>query len=363
MRSSCSAELMAPTSVFLSSGSPTRSRRMRSHSLAVTSSATDSWMSSREPAQQTWPWLKKIPCTMPSTAWSMAASSKTMLADLPPSSSVRPTPRPASAAWMSLPTAVEPVKATLSTSERTSAAPATPSPGMMFATPGGQLGLLEDLGQQQRGQRRRLGRLEDRGVAARERGRELPGRHEQREVPRHDLPDDAVGLVLAPRDAVAQLVGPAGVVEEVRGGQRDVDVARLADRLAAVDRLDDGQLARALLDQARDAEEVLRALAPGQLRPLGLRGARGVHGGGDVGLAGEGDLGHGLLGGRVDRRHAAPVAGVDELAADEQAVGVAQADVVGGLGRGRVVPGDARARGVGGSHAGVHSFEKSSERP
>ena len=110
---------------------------MRSHSLAVTSSATDSWISSREPAQQTWPWLKKIPCTMPSTAWSMAASSKTMLADLPPSSSVSPTPRPASAAWMSLPTAVEPVKATLSTSERTSAAPATPSPVTMFATPAG----------------------------------------------------------------------------------------------------------------------------------------------------------------------------------------------------------------------------------
>ena len=44
--------------------------------------------SSREPAQHTWPWLKKIPLTIPSTAWSIAASSKTMLADLPPSSSV-----------------------------------------------------------------------------------------------------------------------------------------------------------------------------------------------------------------------------------------------------------------------------------
>ena len=38
---------------------------------------------------------------------------------------------------MSLPTAVEPVKATLSTSERTRAAPATPSPVTMFATPAG----------------------------------------------------------------------------------------------------------------------------------------------------------------------------------------------------------------------------------
>ena len=60
-----------------------------------------------------------------------------MLADLPPSSSVRPTARPASAAWISRPTLVEPVKATLSTSARTSAAPVTPSPVTMFTTPAG----------------------------------------------------------------------------------------------------------------------------------------------------------------------------------------------------------------------------------
>ena len=39
-----------------------------------------------EPAQQTCPWLKKIPLTTPSTAWSSGASSNTMLAALPPSS-------------------------------------------------------------------------------------------------------------------------------------------------------------------------------------------------------------------------------------------------------------------------------------
>ena len=142
MRASCAAELIAPTSVFLSSGSPTRRRSIRAHSLRTTSSATLSCSSSREPAQQTWPWLKKIPSMMPSTAWSSAASSKTMLADLPPSSSVSPVPVPASARWISLPTAVEPVKATLSTSLRTSAAPAAPSPVTMLTTPGGQLRLL-----------------------------------------------------------------------------------------------------------------------------------------------------------------------------------------------------------------------------
>ena len=129
---------MAPTSVFLSSGSPTRRRPIRLQSFETTASATLSWIRSREPAQHTWPWLKKMPFTIPSTAWSIAASSNTMFADLPPSSSVSGIPRPASAAWMSLPTAVEPVKATLSMSgSRTSAPPAAPSPGMICTTPGG----------------------------------------------------------------------------------------------------------------------------------------------------------------------------------------------------------------------------------
>ena len=88
IRSSCAAELIAPMSVFLSSGSPSRSVDIRRRSLRSSSSATDSCTSSRVPAQQTWPWLKKTPRTIPSTAWSIGASSKTMFAALPPSSSV-----------------------------------------------------------------------------------------------------------------------------------------------------------------------------------------------------------------------------------------------------------------------------------
>ena len=45
---------------------------------------------------------------------------------------------PASAAWMSRPTAVDPVNATLSMpGARTSAAPVAPSPGRIETTPGG----------------------------------------------------------------------------------------------------------------------------------------------------------------------------------------------------------------------------------
>ena len=62
----------------------------------------------------------------------------------------------------------------------------------------------------------------------------------------------------------------------MRGGQRHVDVAGLADRLAAVERLDDRQLPRALLDQARDPEQVLAALQRRQSGPPGGGAARGL---------------------------------------------------------------------------------------
>jgi hypothetical protein len=144
-------------------------------------------------------------------------------------------------------------------------------------------------------------------------------------------------------------------VEEVCGGERHVDVARLADRLAAVERLHDRQLAGALLDQARDAEQVLPALQPRQRRPARLGAVGGVDGAAEVAGPGERHLGHRLLGRWVERRHARAVERLAEVAVDEQPVGVAEPDVLGRLGRGRVIPDDARA-------GARHSFEKSSGR-
>ena len=302
MRASCSAELIAPMSVFLSSGSPTRSVPMRRCRLAMTSSCIDSCTSSREPAQQTWPWLKKMPWTMPSTAWSIGASSKTMLAALPPSSRVSFLRVPATARAIDLPTSVEPVNATLSTSAcSTTARPVSPAPVTMLTTPGGQVGLAADLGEQQRGQRGGLGRLEDDGVAGGQRRGDLPRQHQQREVPRDDLAGHAERARGRAEARVVELVGPARVVEEVRRGQRDVDVAGLADRLAVVQRLEDGELAGALLQQPGDAEQVLAAVGRAHRAPdAGERAAGGGDGAVDVGVAAGGDLGEDLLGGRVD---------------------------------------------------------------
>ena len=76
---------------------------------------------------------------------------------------------------------------------------------------------------------------------------------------------------------VVELVGPARVVEEVRRGEGDVDVAGLADRLAVVQGLQDGELARALLQQPGDAEEVLAAVGRAHRAPeSGERAAGGA---------------------------------------------------------------------------------------
>ena len=53
MRANCSALLIAPKSVFLSSGLPTRINAIRRFSFSITSSWTFSCTSKRDPAQQT----------------------------------------------------------------------------------------------------------------------------------------------------------------------------------------------------------------------------------------------------------------------------------------------------------------------
>ncbi|MCY1173971.1 hypothetical protein D9M73_141560 [compost metagenome] len=70
----------------------------------------------REPAQQTWPWLKKIALAAPAAALARSASAMTMVGDLPPSSRVTRVMESMAALPICLPTSVEPVKVSLSTS-------------------------------------------------------------------------------------------------------------------------------------------------------------------------------------------------------------------------------------------------------
>ena len=83
---------------------------------------------------------------MPSIAWSSGASSKTMFAALPPSSRVTFLWVPATARAMILPTAVEPVKATLSTCGMADELhPDLAGPGDDVHDPGRQLRLADDI--------------------------------------------------------------------------------------------------------------------------------------------------------------------------------------------------------------------------
>ena len=130
-------------------------------------------------------------------AFSRSASAKTMLADLPPSSSVTRFTWSAHPAMICLPTSVEPVKHTLRTAGWvTNRWPTTePRPGSTWNTPLRQPGVQRQFGDPQRGQRRHLGRLQHHRVPGRERRREPPGSDRHREVPRHDDADDAERLV------------------------------------------------------------------------------------------------------------------------------------------------------------------------
>ena len=202
-----------------------------------------------------------------------------------------------------------------------------------------ELGLAAHIGEEERRQRRRLRGLQHDRVARCERRRDLPGEHQQREVPGDDLAGDAERLRLPVRERVLELVRPARVVEEVRGGERQVDVAALADRLAAVEALEHRELARALLEDPRDAEEVLRALGRRQRRPAVLEGAaRRLDRRADVLLTRLGHLRELLLRRGRDGREPLLRPRVDELAADVEAVAVLEPDDVAGLGRRCVLP-------------------------
>ena len=273
MRCSCSALLIAPRSVFLSSGSPTRNVDKRVRSLSSTTSATDSCTSKREPAQHTWPWLKKMPLTMPSTAWSSAASSKMMLAALPPSSSVTFLPRAGDFALDRLADRGGAGERDLvDVRVRDDAAPVAAAAGddvhdARVASPASSI----DLGEQHAVSGVVSAGLRTQTFPVASAGASFHAAISSGKFHGMIWPATPTGRGIATRCRVLELVGPARVVEEVRGRERDVDVARLLDRLAAVERLEHRELAAAFEQLAGDAVHVLRCGPGAGARPMPAR--------------------------------------------------------------------------------------------
>jgi hypothetical protein len=142
--------------------------------------------------------------------------------------------------------------------------------------------LHEDLGQAQRRERRRVGRLGDECVAAQQARPELVAQQRRREVPRHDRGHHAQWAAQhAALDAgiesldgnAADLAAHAGVVLERLGGLAQLD-ARLADRLTLLGDEDRHELVDVRRERLGAGVQNLAALGvaerrPGVERPVG----------------------------------------------------------------------------------------------
>ena len=132
----------------------------------------------------------------------------------------------------------------------------------------GQAGLVQQVDEALREQRRVLGRLQHDGVAADERGRELPRRDRDREVPRRDRADDADRHADAHHELVAELrrgrlaeQAPALAAHVVAHVDRFLDVAAgLRLDLPHLAGHQVGELRLVALEQLREAEEDVAAL-------------------------------------------------------------------------------------------------------
>ena len=132
---------------------------------------------------------------------------------------------------------------------------------------GREADLGRELGEPQRGQRRLRVGLEDDRAAGRERGRELPRRHQQRVVPGDDLARDADRLLQrVEEERAADRVRAAGDRRDRGGEEAEVldgaDELRLhrRDRLADVARLELGELLAVRDDRVGERVQEPRAL-------------------------------------------------------------------------------------------------------
>ena len=175
---------------------------------------------------------------------------------------------------------------------------------------GRQPGLDQQLGEPHRHRRVALRRLEDEGVAAGERRRELPHRDHGREIEGRDAGDDAERLAHGVEvDAGAGAFGELALeqVGDAAGELGDLETAldvaaRIRERLAVLAGQEPGELVELPLHQLEEPEQHARAplrvgRGPGRLGRLRRRD-RAL----DLGAIRKGDLGLHLAGVRDRRR-------------------------------------------------------------
>ena len=148
--------------------------------------------------------------------------------------------------------------------------------------------LLHDLSEFEGGQGGITRRFEYDRIAHGQSRCNLPGQHEQGEIPGNDLPYDPHRLVAG--QFRGHELGPTGMIVKVAGNQRDIQVAGLADRFAIIQRFQHGQEARVFLDVTGNSIQVASAHMSWRLAPAFECCARRRHGRIDIGTIGSSDL-------------------------------------------------------------------------
>ena len=260
-----------PICVAGSSGSPILMPAARFDRISSTSSRILRWTRAREPATQVWPAAAKMPASSPASACFMSASGKTMLALLPPSSSVtvgqaRGGARADGAAGLDA--AGEGDLGDVGMVDQRLAGGAVAGDDVDHA--GRDAGLLGEPRRLDHRGGRHLRRLDDHGVAGGQRRRHRHDGEEQRRVPRHDHADHAERLaegIVEHRGAVERddpaldLVGEAAVViEPVRHDPGLED--HLVEELAVLRGLDAADLVGVRMDRVGPAHQ--QPAAPGR---------------------------------------------------------------------------------------------------
>jgi hypothetical protein len=267
------------------------------------------------------------------------APGRTIVGDLPPSSSTTFFVVLAACAITAAPTATDPVKLTMSTSRcELSVTPAVLAPDDEVGDARRVAGLLDELEEAPRRQRRALGRHQDGGAARGEHAAELAGQQEQRVVVGRDRGDHAGGLhpqQARARDRLVEERQPALVaadrpVRATSANQRSCPIAaptcaasaEVGRRAGLGDDVVDELLA-ARLEQVAEPVQQIAALDGRERRPrTAVVGALGrADRLLDLPDGGEADVRQQLFGGGVDDAGALAAVAVDPRAVDEAAGG------------------------------------------
>ena len=158
--------------------------------------------------------------------------------------------------------------------------------------------MVDFLGERQQAQRSAGRRVDNDGTACGECGRDFPSRHQEGEVPRDNLTDDADGFAQDDRQVFGVKLGGgaffaadhAGKVAEMVGSQRDVGGAGFADGFAVVQRFLQGEQFQVVVNHIGDFVEYGGAFGGGGFAPCFERFLRGGDGGIHIGVGRVGEF-------------------------------------------------------------------------